>query len=185
MEQIQFLIQTIDDFRRFFKVDHEEGFFRLDIAIRDTVRLVSTQMKNHDIEMHLDLSRAEHLKTYGTANDLKQVLLNMLNNSRDAINQMRESAGPRYHGEIWIKAFAEGDRAVMEFCDNGGGIKEEILSRLFRPYVTSKGDRGTGIGLYMSRNLIERKFHGTIVAWNGLAGACFRIELRRHISSDR
>ncbi len=182
MYQIKFLIQTIDDFRRFFKSDHEEAFFRLEIAVRDIVRLLSSQMRNHGIEVHITEHFEGDIKVFGPANELKQVILNLLNNSRDAIHQKREDAGPRYHGEIWLKILKEGEFAILEICDNGGGIPDEILPELFRAYVTSKGTKGTGIGLYMSKNIIERSLHGTITAWNGIAGACFQIRLRLRLT---
>ena len=115
----------------------------------------------------------ENLHATGYPNEYSQVLLNLLNNARDALSE-RKVASPR----IEISLFSEGEKAVATISDNAGGIPDEILDRVFDPYFTTKDPaRGTGIGLYISKTIIEKRMNGRISVRNTGKGAQFRIDV--------
>ena len=115
----------------------------------------------------------EDLRISGYPNEFAQVLMNILYNARDILVE-REIADPR----IEIMAARDGERVVTTIRDNGGGIDEQALPHIFDPYFTTKGpDKGTGIGLYMSKTIIEKNMGGKLTAKNLGSGAEFRIEL--------
>jgi C4-dicarboxylate-specific signal transduction histidine kinase len=101
------------------------------------------------------------------------VLLNILNNARDALVE-RKTGNPR----VTITLCSEGDRNVITISDNAGGIPEEFMGKIFDPYFTTKGPQaGTGVGLFMSKAIIEKNMGGRLVARNTIEGAEFRIEV--------
>lgn len=182
-EQIQYLIGTIDDFRRFFRPGSDKTFFQLQNAVDDILRLIGTQMKNHRVQIHMNYQSDAPIKVYGPANEFKHVLLNLMNNSKDAIEELRAAREDYFNGVINIDVKSEGEDVYITIKDNGGGIREDLLPHLFKPFVTSKGENGTGIGLYMAQNIIERNMKGGITAGNTDTGACFTIRLRHHRDS--
>jgi signal transduction histidine kinase len=111
---------------------------------------------------------------------MKQVFMNIVNNSKDAILQRREE-GLMQEGEKGLIAFdfyRAGDNVIIRITDNGGGIPEEIIDKIFDPYFTTKEQgKGTGIGLYMSKVIIEQNMGGKLTVRNVNGGAEFRIEL--------
>lgn len=116
--------------------------------------------------------------TTGYRNELKQVILNLINNSRDAINGRRKKgAAVTEDGWITIDIKDVEMKVVVHICDNGGGIADNVIDKVFEAYVTTKGEGGTGIGLYMSKAIIENKMNGKISASNIEGGARFVIEL--------
>jgi C4-dicarboxylate-specific signal transduction histidine kinase len=109
----------------------------------------------------------------GYPNEYAQILLNILMNARDALVE-RNVDDPR----ISRHAFSEEGKTVVTITDNAGGIAEEIMDRIFDPSFTSRGpDKGTGIGLYMSKTIIEKNMGGSLTARNTGKGADFRIEV--------
>jgi C4-dicarboxylate-specific signal transduction histidine kinase len=102
------------------------------------------------------------------------VLLNLLNNARDVLVE-RDVINPK----VTIQLFREDHRAVLNIRDNGGGIPEDIMDKIFEPYFSTKpDDKGTGIGLYMSKMIIENKGNGKLTAKNTEDGAEFTIEIQ-------
>jgi signal transduction histidine kinase len=125
-------------------------------------------------EIFYDDEEIKKAEVHGYENELKNVILNFLTNSRDAI----ESRGIQ-KGEVHIVlSEIEG---VIRICieDNGGGMPEEVMSRIFDPYVSTKGDKGTGLGLYMAKLIIKDRMHGDIHVRNTDRGACICIMLDR------
>lgn len=185
MEQIQFLITTIDDFRRFFRRDPSQQFFKVETAVQDIVRLLKAQMSNHRILVEIQMEARSNLKVFGNANEFKQVLMNLLNNSREAVEEKRSIEGQSYQPSVVIQIQEpEPGKARIIVSDNGGGIPESVMDKLFHPYITSKGEKGTGIGLYMARNLIERSMGGKIAGENGESGAVFTVDLQSLLPED-
>jgi C4-dicarboxylate-specific signal transduction histidine kinase len=176
MDQIKYMAATIEDFRSFFKPGHEHKNFSPEKSVRDMLRLISAQMKNHSIETEITAPTGDSLYTAGPENEFKQVLLNLFNNAKDAVAE-RKHIRPDLTGSLKIRINRQDDLLVMEIEDNGGGIPVNILPTVFHPYVSSKGEKGTGIGLYMARQIIEKKLHGTIDASNTDQGALFTIRL--------
>lgn len=189
--QLQFMSKTIDDFRNFFKADKEKEPFDVARAVQDVLTLLSSQIVKSKIDVvfecledgevkaavHMDESQAAfgEFTAYveGYKNEFKQVILNIINNAKDAILE-KEAAG-----RITIRISLEDEAVTVSIQDNGGGIPEAILARIFEPYFSTKGEHGTGVGLDMSKTIIEENMHGTITAENREGGACFTIVLRR------
>ena len=110
----------------------------------------------------------------GYANEYSQVLLNILLNCKDAFE---ESSIDRQR-VITITISKENNKSVVTIADNAGGIPENIVDKIFEPYFTTKGpDKGTGIGLYMAKAIIEKNMGGSIIARNTADGAEFRVEV--------
>jgi len=171
MNQVLHMSQTINDFRKFLQPDQEIRQFNLREAVKKTLLLVGDSFTSQNIEISTEVQ--EDLIVTGYENEFCQVLLNILNNAWDIITE-RNIVSPR----IEIKLFREGYSNVTTISDNARGIPAEIIDRIFDPYFTTKdADKGTGIGLYMSKSIIEKRMKGKISVRNTDLGAEFRIEL--------
>lgn len=155
--QIAYLSQTIDDFRNFFKPQKQKHHLAdFNEVIEHALNLVAPSLENHHIEVSLNFGKIENVWIHH--NELMQVVLNLLKNAKDAFEQ---SGTSKKH--IRIETFLRDEWIVVEIEDNAGGIKEEIRSRIFEPYFTTKEKlNGTGLGLYMSKAIIETHFHGSL-----------------------
>jgi C4-dicarboxylate-specific signal transduction histidine kinase len=168
---IMHMSRTIEDFRNFSKPDREMNEFNLKETVSKTLILVADSFKAHNITV--DIDDEEDLIATGYQNEYSQVLLIILNNARDIL-MGREVASP----QIAIKLFREGKKTVTTIRDNAGGIPDEIIGRIFDPYFTTKKEaEGCGIGLYISRFIIEKRMNGIISVRNTDEGAEFRIEV--------
>ncbi len=173
LAQIDFMSDTIDDFRNFFKPNKEKIKFDVIKPIEDIIRILSIQFKNRSIKITIIRDEnCEYTTTFGYPNEFKQVVLNLLNNSKDAFEEQNIR-----NKTITISILNIDSKLILKFRDNAGGISTEMLNKLFKPYSSSKGDKGTGIGLYMSQMIIEQNFKGKIGAINIDDGAEFEIEL--------
>lgn len=157
---------TIDDFRNFFKPKNEEKF-NINRIVNDALLLVDASFKYNNISV--ELNEQEEVVAVGFPNEYSQVILNILNNARDAI------VSRKVKGEIKIDTFYEDKSSVVRIRDNGGGIAEGILNTIFDPYFTTKEGEGTGIGLYIARVIIEEHMHGCIEVQNVSEGVEFKI----------
>jgi len=174
MQTIQFMSNTIDDFRSFFRKDKEKVEFDIKEAIEKTLNLQKAQLKNHNIEV---LAELKPIKIKGYKNEFMQVILNIISNAKDAIEEKRKKIG-NFQGKIKIKTRKNNDKIFIEIEDNGGGIPKEIKERIFEPYFTTKEEgKGTGMGLYMVKEIIER-MNGKIEVENTSEGAKFIITLK-------
>lgn len=169
LDTVQKMSQTIDDFRNFFKPNHMEETFSLSQPIQDALKLIEATLQSNAITVTVDCS--EHLKVHGSSNEFSQAMLNLLANAKDAL--MEKKALPK---TITVSAREEADQIVVYVRDNGGGIPAENRDKIFDPYFTSKKS-GTGIGLYMTRVIIEQHMHGKITCRNTDAGAEFLLFL--------
>ncbi len=171
--QVKYMNSTIDDFRNFFKPS-TKSIFRLLQAIEDVLFLIEGRLKRLDIKV--EIPRRETLKEItlkGFENEFKQVILNLINNACDVFEEKGS-----FHNTISIEATLKSKTVVITIGDNGGGIPQELLpDKLFEPYTTTKGEKGTGIGLQMSQMIITEKFNGTIKAQNTPQGAKFIVTL--------
>lgn len=176
----EFLSETINTFRSFFKNDLEKKPFNLVKSIEDTLMIVSSSFKDNDIKIKTDFSHQE-LMVLGSSTELSQVFINILNNAKDVMVE-KEVKDRR----IFIRSVQIEEENIIFIIDNGGGIPEDIIQKIFDPYFTTKHQsQGTGIGLYMSKEIIERKFNGFLNVQNtqfrdgedAYVGACFRIAL--------
>jgi signal transduction histidine kinase len=171
MNTIFFMSRTIDDFRNFFRKDKRKSEFDLNKVVAGTVEFVAASLKYNNIRV--DLSAEESVDATGYRNEFAQVLLNILSNARDALLE-----GKIQDPAIRIRIFSEEGRSVVVISDNAGGIPDDVLPRIFDPYFTTKAPgKGSGIGLYMSKMIIEQNMGGRLIASNGDGGAEFRIEV--------
>ncbi|PLY07988.1 MAG: hypothetical protein C0625_03310 [Arcobacter sp.] len=171
------LSKTIDDFRNFYSQKKVKNEFELNNTINQVLSLISANIKNHYIELIIDIEDVK-LNTY--ENELVQVILNIMNNAKDALIDKND---PKL---IFIKTYKKENIFIIEIFDNAGGIKNDIIDRIFEPYFTTKFKaQGTGIGLYMTKNIIENSLKGDIQVKNNTfqykdkeyLGALFKIEL--------
>ena len=172
------LSQTIDDFRDFFKPDKEKKVFSLKNCISQISILLSPLLTNSKIEV---ITNIEDVVINNYERDLLQVLLNLLNNSKDAL--INDKYLKRY---IFINIYKEKNNVIIEVKDNADGIDSAVINRIFEPYFTTKDkNQGTGIGLYMSQEIISRHMNGSLTVenttytYNGISytGALFCITL--------
>ena len=176
MELIQHMSKTIDDFRNFFEPEKEKVEFEVSEAIENTLSLIEDSFKNKNIGV--EVVRKGDPIIYGYRNEFAQVLLNILNNASDVLTE-RASIDPK----VTVTLSSEGDRTVVIVADNAGGIPNESISKVFDPYFTTKGpQQGTGVGLYMSKIIIEKNMGGKLTVRNIADGAEFRIEVRNGVN---
>ena len=171
MELIQHMSQTIDDFRNYFKPDKKKIDFKVQKALANTMTLIGDSFKSQHIDV--ELVTTDDPVIHGFKNEFAQVVLNILNNARDVLTE-RGIKDPR----VKITLGSENGRAVVTISDNAGGIPEEIIGKIFDPYFTTKGPQsGTGVGLFMSKTIIEKNMGGSLTVQNIADGAEFRIEM--------
>jgi len=164
---IQKMSSTINDFRNFFRPDKESIAFSALEQITHSVSLVEAGFKNQNIAVQMEAP--EDVMLTGFPNEYSQVLLNLLSNARDAIRESGAAAG-----EITIRLFRRDGQGCLAISDTGGGIPADVLDKIFEPYFSTK-ELGTGIGLYMSKMIIERSMKGSIEVHNIEGGAEFII----------
>lgn len=167
----QHLSSTIDDFRDFFRETKEKTTSSCTEMLQGSLSIIEPSLTSKNITLYKDLKSDHKLLTY--PNEIKQVLLNILKNADDALidNGVEGQA-------IWIAAYALDDRSIITIEDNAGGIPEEIMEKIFDPYFTTKTKKdGTGLGLYMSKTIIEEHCKGKLWVENSELGAKFIIEL--------
>ena len=170
IEQTQELSKTIDDFKDFFKPDKVANTVFLKDIVSDALGVIGKTLENNNIELKVDISQTLELKTY--ARELMQVLINILKNAKEAFKEEDKKK--------IIKIYMESvkDRVILRIEDNAGGIDSAIVDKIFDPYFSTKTSRnGTGLGLYMSKTIIDKHLHGTIHMKNVEHGSCFEIKL--------
>jgi PAS domain S-box-containing protein len=152
---IKNMSDTIDDFTNFFSPDKERHYFNISESIQESIGLLDTVINDEMISIKTDFVDVEVL---GITNELTQVIINLINNSKDAF--IHNSILIR---EINISTKIEESFAVIEIEDNAGGIRKENLEKIFEPYFTTKHkSRGTGLGLFMSKMICEKGLNGTM-----------------------
>jgi len=165
-QTIKFMSKTIDDFRSFFRIDKEKKEFKVKETTQAVINMQMAQLSDHNIEIQISGDEFEYK---GLQSEYQQVILNLISNAKDVLVEkgIKEPAI-----EVVIK-----DNTIT-ISDNGGGIPKEILSRIFEPYFTTKEQgKGTGMGLYMSKMIIEENMNGALQVHNGPKGAVFTIIL--------
>jgi len=168
----QHLSQTINDFRNFFKPHTGKGRTNYDEIVAAVLEIINVSIVDNRIDLQTDLQCHDPFLCY--PNELKQVLLNLIKNAEDAlVDNLVE------HPFILIQTYTKGGDFLLEVHDNGGGINPQDLRYIFDPYFSTKEDKnGTGLGLYMSKIIIEEHCKGTLGARNTPEGICFTITLR-------
>ena len=146
---VQYLSQTIDDFRNFFKPNKTKTNFNILDALENTIKLMGSQFKNNNIELIKNINNAE---LYGYYNELLQVLINILKNAKDELIKLDTNK----RRIIFIDTYTDKSNLIIKIRDNANGIPSDIIEKIFDPYFTTKeNDEGTGIGLYMCKQIID------------------------------
>jgi len=170
MKLVNFMSNTINDFRNFFRIDKIKQTFDIQKSIESTLSLISAQLEEKNIS--ITITSAEKYEISNLESEFKQVVLNIINNAKDEFNK------DNLDNAINIRINKIDNAINIQIEDNAGGIPEDIISRIFEPYYTTKeqGD-GTGLGLYMSKMIIETNMSGKLTAYNNESGAVFEISL--------
>ena len=170
-EQIQYLSSTISDFKDFFKPNRPKEDVVIDDILRDTLKIVENSIKYRNIEIGKNFNTHISFKTY--KNKLIQVLLVLLKNAQDVlIDNMIKNP------KITISTFEDNSKIIIIVDDNGTGVEDENISKIFEPYFSTKDEKnGTGLGLYMSKIIVEKHLSGEIFVENTEFGAKFIIEI--------
>ena len=167
---VQYLATTIDDFRNFFQPQKERQKFVIGLLLDETIELIIPTLESRRITIQREYQANQNIFSY--ENEIKQVILNIVNNAKDALVE-KEVQNPL----IMIRTYDRGENVVCEIEDNGGGISEAYMSKIFDPYFSTKSKNGTGLGLYMSKTIIEEHCKGTLGVKNSENGALFTITL--------
>lgn len=169
--QVLHLSQTISDFRDFFKPDKKTVRTTSSTLIKKSLLLLEHLLEKSNIRIITDFLTESTFVTY--EREIEQVILNLINNAMDALKEHKIE-----EPVIRITSYEENDNAIITVEDNGNGIDPSILDSLFLPYISTKLQRhGTGLGLYMSKTIIEEHCHGSITAKNTDLGAKFTISI--------
>jgi len=172
MDKINYMSQTIDDFSNFFSISKEQESFDLLTNINDAIRLVDVQLKLNHIDIQVKVKENMDYYVFGLANEFRQVIMNIVQNAMTAILNTQEKNG---HIEITIEK--NNSETIVKICDNGGGIVDSHLDKIFDPYFTTR-EKGSGIGLYMSKVIIESHMKGYLQVQNLKKGTMFCITLK-------
>ena len=171
VDVIQYMSQTINDFSNFFSPEKEKLLFFVQDSIDRSLSFLEPELKHSKIRLEVDIPN--YLSINGYPNEYAHVLLNIIKNAKDAFVE-RKVSDPK----ITITGFMEAGKCVVTITDNAGGISEDELNKIFDPYFTTKSNKnGIGIGLYMSKLIIEKNMQGKLKARNVENGAEFRIEI--------
>ena len=172
-EYIQYMSITIDDFRNFFSIDTKKELLSLPEIVLDVQKLINKSFDSQNI--NIDIQNVELTKRYLYKNEIIQIIINILNNSRDAFVE-RNIQNP----QIKI-SFSEDDEFQNIFIeDNAKGIDDKIISNIFNPYFSTKSQKnGSGLGLYICKTILEKNNQGTIKVENKNDGAIFNIIINK------
>ena len=158
-DTVNYLSQTIDDFRSFFKEKKLKENFLLEDCYKKVLNLMSSNFKAMQIDVIENIENVE-IETF--ENELIQVIMNILTNAKDVLL----SKGNDFRKLIFIEIYKENDKSIFSIKDNAGGIPIENIEKIFEPYFTTKGDEGTGIGLHMSKEIIQNHMNGELKVEN-------------------
>jgi len=166
--QIDFMSTTIDNFKDFYRMDKEKSYFKVHESFESVFNIVGSVLEHTNIK--IEMSKEKEIEIYGNKNEFAQVLMNLIINAKDALldNKVKDPF-------IKINISKLKNETVIDIIDNAGGIDESIIDKIFISYFTTKKDKGTGIGLYLSKVIIEDEMKGKITASNTTSGAVFTI----------
>ncbi|WP_323596807.1 HAMP domain-containing sensor histidine kinase [Aliarcobacter butzleri] len=172
-EQVSFLSKTIDDFKEFYLQEKEKDYFLVKDSIQNALTILNPDLQKDNINLNLKFETFEDIKIFGVKNELSQVILSLVSNSIDALKN-------RHNPKISINVVSSSAEVIIEILDNAGGIKAKNLKKIFEPYFSTK-EEGTGIGLYLSKIIIEESFGGKLQVQNIKDGAKFSIFIEKAI----
>ena len=170
-ELSQYLSSTINDFRGFFKEDKKTELASISDIIDATLKIIGSTLQTQSINIIMNITTSQEVATY--TNEIKQVILNILKNAQDALieNKIEDRT-------VFIDGYEQDNSIYITIEDNAGGIPDEIIKNIFDPYFSTKKKKdGTGLGLYMSKTIVEEHCKGKLSVANGTNGAQFTISL--------
>ncbi len=168
---LESLSETIDDFRNFFKAEKDKERVPLTEPIQKALSIIKKPLVNRGVDLQISYASEDEIYMY--KNEMMQVILNILKNAQDNF-QEKKIKNPM----IRISTRKEKSKYIIEICDNGGGIDKKHLPKIFDPYFSTKDDKnGTGLGLYISKIIVEKHNGGKLKVRNTKDGVCFIIEL--------
>jgi len=171
IKQTDHLSKTIDDFRNFFRPDKEVEEVDLKEIMYEVKKIIGKSLEFKQIVLSIKNEKCFKVNTY--SRELLQVFINILKNAEEALFENREK-----DRQINVTISNDKECVVIIICDNGGGIDEKITDKIFNPYFSTKDKKtGTGLGLYMSKTIIEKHLNGTIDIYNTENGVCFKIAI--------
>ena len=180
MKQSEYLSNTIENFRNFLKEDKQYSIIKISEILEYTFSLVKASLSNNYIHLISDIDTS--LFVNGNKNELSEAFINIITNSKDAIKENINNPDNRF---IFITVKENKDKKIeVLFKDNGGGIPNNIINRIFEPYFTSKHQSiGTGLGLSMAEKIIRERHKAQLIVYNeefeykkdNYKGACFKI----------
>ncbi|WP_455757159.1 PAS domain S-box protein [Sulfurimonas sp.] len=176
--QTQELSKTIDDFRNFFRPGKVSEEVFIEDVFFEAIGVIGKSLENNNIELITEFKGSKKITTY--SRELMQVIINILKNAKEALVDNKQDAK-----KISVLLQEEATNISISICDNAGGIKDDVVDKIFDPYFSTKNKvNGTGLGLYMSQTIVEKHLHGSLKAYNKDNGACFTISLPYTIEQD-
>ncbi len=173
--QTEQLSHTIDDFRNFFRPDKEKENVVLKDVMEECLGVIGKSLENHNIEVEKIYMSDTVLLIY--SRELMHVYINIIKNAKDILVQKKIKTG-----KIKIVIDEDLDSVITKIYDNGGGVDIDIINKIFEPYFTTKDVKiGTGLGLYMSKTIVEKHLHGELSVENINDGACFIVKLPKEV----
>jgi len=173
MTQVKYMNDTINDFQEFIMPSNKKIMFDVYEAINSMLDIVNHNIKYNYLNISVYVQENTNLLAYGFRNEFMQSFLNIINNAKDEL--IKKDLKNRL---IHIALYNEKDKLVIEIKDNAGGIDSKNINKVFKPYFSTKST-GHGIGLYMTKMIIEDKMNGKIFVENIKDGACFKIILEQ------
>ncbi|WP_415397564.1 cache domain-containing protein [Sulfurimonas sp. CS5] len=168
---LEFMSVTIDDFRNYFRPDKSKEFVLVSDVVTTSVSLMQKSLEVSGVEVEIESYGRDLTHIY--KNEFIQVMLNLIKNAKDILVD-KKIKNPK----IIITSRCEKEKLIVEVCDNGGGVDKKIIDKIFDPYFSTKDNQsGTGLGLYMSKMIIEEHLNGKLSVNNTAEGACFKIEI--------
>ncbi|MEG2200109.1 MAG: HAMP domain-containing sensor histidine kinase, partial [Anaerovorax sp.] len=172
------LVETVADFTEFLKPSKEQMKFDVNESIELALILMEESISYNKIKV--DFQKEENLTSFGYPNEFSHVVFNILNNARDAV-----MGCPEEDRKITLLAKKKEEWIIVDIINRGEPISYENLDRIFEPYFTTKGGKeGTGLGLYMCKNIVEQRMGGTIEMKNVDGGVCCRVSIHKDGESD-
>ena len=171
IRQTQELSKTIDDFRNFFKPESNPVSVSVKEVLTNALGVINKSLSNNNIEINIEGGISKEIVTF--SRELMQVFVNIIKNAKEALAEKEMS-----EKKITISVQEREDGITIAICDNAGGVNDAIVESIFNPYFTTKGEKnGTGLGLYISKTIVENHLGGALSVKNSNGGACFEIAL--------
>lgn len=182
MVQVKYMSETLNDFRNFLKPCKKRRKFKIKEAIGEIFDIIGRQMSNFNIKVIFDYeSSDDEIYVCGYKNEIKQVLLNIINNAKNKIIKLAENED--FKGKIKIKTFENKKYIVIKIFDNAGAMEKSVMEHIFEPFFTTK-DSGTGYGLYMAKEIVENRHGGKIDVKNSKNCVIFTVKFPKKIDCE-